>query len=373
MKLYEHEAKAILTMGGIAVPRGHLWPKVNGLAYPVAVKAQLLEGGRGKRGGVVFADTTEEVEQLAEALFAGSRELPSASVVLVEEQLAHERELYVAFTVDRGGRSGISLLTLGAGGVNVEDGTSDVRRVPVPTLTQRLPGYVIREAAASLEIEADLALETLLNACFQLFVYHDCLLLEINPLAVLADGRLVALDARIEVDDAALFRHVEWPHRVEGTVFETACRELGAVASEIDPRGHVAVVTSGAGLGMATLDLVHHAGGRARCVIDLGGLVFHPEDVVGRVIEMVAGLEPRVILVNCFLQLASLDRLAAELLVGLAASEFTAPVVIRADGPDGERVRAGLEDENVTVFTDIDAACRAAVEASAAVTLGDAG
>lgn len=372
MKLYEHEAKAILTMGGISVPRGDLWPNVSGLAYPVAVKAQLLEGGRGKRGGVVFAESAEEVERLAQALYAGSEALPPAAAVLVEEKLSHERELYVAFAVDRSSRSGISLLALARGGVDVDEIASEVHRQPVPALTQRLPGYVIREAAAALDIAADTVLEALLNACFQLFIYHDCLLLEINPLAVLADGRLVALDARVELDDAARFRHPEWTQRAEGTEFEIACRELGAVASEIDPEGQIAIVTSGAGLGMATLDLVRHSGGRARCVIDLGGMVFRPEEAVSRLIELVAGLKPRAILVNCFLQLASLERLAAEVLVGLVASEFTAPVVIRADGQDGDRVRAGLEHGNVSVFSDFDAACRAAVAASAAIALREA-
>ncbi|HEX3804773.1 MAG TPA: ATP-grasp domain-containing protein [Solirubrobacteraceae bacterium] len=373
MNLYEHEAKAILTMGGISVPRGDLWPNVSGLAYPVAVKAQLLEGGRGKRGGVLFAESAEEVERLAQGLSAGSEALAPAAAVLVEEKLNHERELYVAFAVDRGSRSGISLLALAAGGVDIDESAGEVQRLPVPALTQRLPGYLIREAAAALDIAADTALEALLNACFQLFVYHDCLLLEINPLAMLAEGRLVALDAHVELDDSARFRHPEWPQRTEGTEFEVACRELGAVATEIDPDGHIAIVTSGAGLGMATLDLVHHSDGRARCVVDLGGMVFRPEEAVGRLIELVAGLEPRAILVNCFLQLASLEALAAEMLVGLVASEFNAPVVIRADGQDGDRVRAGLEHGNVSVFTDFDAACRAAVAASTAVTLREAG
>jgi succinyl-CoA synthetase beta subunit len=370
MKLYEHEGKAILTMGGVDVPRGDLWPNVDGLAYPVAVKAQLLEGGRGKRGGVLFADSKEESEQLAQSLFLGSGELAPAAAVLVEEKLTPERELYVAFTVDRGVPSGISLLMLPSGGVDVEQNASHAQPLPLPALIQRLPSYVMRAAAATLEIADDERLESLLNACLQLFVYHDCLLLEINPLGVLDDGRLVALDARVEVDDAARFRHREWPQRAEGTEFEIACRELGAVATELDLDADIAIVTSGAGLGMATLDLVHHAGGRATCVVDLGGMVFHPEDAVSRLIQLVAATQPGSILVNCFLQLASLERLAAALVQGLAA-RFPRSIILRAAGPDAERVSAELKHSNVELYTDLNAACRAAVASSVAVRLGD--
>src|SRR5581483_10277521 len=170
---------------------------------PAVVKAQLLEGGRGKRGGIRFAETAAEVERAAAELLAGSPGLPAAAAVLVEEKVEVERELYLAFMVDGRLPSGAGLLALARGGVDVEKDAAGSRPLPLPVLERRLPASVVRDTAAALGLPPGGALGPLLDACLRLFREQDCLLLEINPLGVLGDGRLVALDARIELDDAA--------------------------------------------------------------------------------------------------------------------------------------------------------------------------
>lgn len=358
MRLYEHEGKALLADGGVEVPRGALWPDHAPVPFPVAVKAQLLEGGRGKRGGIRFAADAEEVEAAAQALLVGSDELAPAAAVLVEERLDVARELYLGFAVDRGAAGGISLLAVRTGGVDVEGSAErDALRLPVSPLEPAIPTYAVRSVAHHLDLEPE-RLAALLDDLWRLFREHDCLLLEINPLGVTRDGRLVALDARVETDEAARFRHFDWPERFEGTPFEIGCRALGVVGSQLE--GDVAIVTSGAGLGMATLDLVTRAGGRPACLVDLGGVVFKPEGVVRDVIRLVTGLRPRTILVNAFLQVASFESVAAELAAGLDGPERPR-LVVRSAGRRSGRSAALLESVGGRLHADVDAACRDAV------------
>jgi succinyl-CoA synthetase beta subunit len=356
VKLYEHEGKALLAAGGVAVPAGGLWPgQLGRVGFPAVVKAQLLEGGRGKRGGVRFAATSDELVAAAQALLDGSADLPPAAAVWVEERLDIERELYLAFAVDRSSASGVGLVAVRTGGVDVEDHAErDALRLAVPALADTLPAYIGRVVAEHLGLQ-HARMAPLLDELWRLFCMHDCLLLEVNPLAVTRDGRLVALDARIETDEAARFRHREWPERFEGTRFEIACRKLGVVAGELD--GDVAVVTSGAGLGMATLDLVTRAGGRPACLVDLGGAVFRPEGIVQQIVRLIVELKPRVILVNSFLQVASFESVAVELAAGLGQPDRPR-LVVRAAGRHMGGSQALLEAVGGRLYVDVDEACR---------------
>jgi succinyl-CoA synthetase beta subunit len=359
VRLYEHEGKALLASAGIATPAGALWPVADGDLpdLPVVVKAQLPDGGRGKRGGVRFAGTWAEVGTAAAELLAGSERLPPADAVLVEERVAIARELYLAFAVDRRAATGVGLIAVRDGGVDVEEhARRDATRVALNPL-RPLPAFVAPRVARAWEIDDVAAVDTLLADLWDLFVAADCLLLEINPLAVDAGGRFVAVDARVEVDDAARFRHPEWPARAYGTALEAQCAALGANATEL--AGDVAVLTSGAGLGMATLDLITDAGASAACVVDLGGAVFRPEGVVSEVVRLVCEMRPRALLVNCLLQLASFDALAAEVAAGLRAAGFGEALVVRC-APDHRAIaERALEEFAPLVLDDLGAACRA--------------
>jgi succinyl-CoA synthetase beta subunit len=371
VRLYEHEAKALIAAGGVAVPAGAMWPDAaaTNLAFPVAVKAQLPEGGRGKRGGVRFTSSAGELERAVHELQGGSAELPAAEAVLVEERLDVERELYVAVLVDRRSPSGVSLLAAAEGGVDVEQRAGgELLRVPLSPGSERLPSFAVRDVAALWRLPVE-PVEEVLAALWVAFRTHDCLLLEVNPLACLPGGRLVALDARAEVDDDARFRHGDWPSRAEGTPFEAGCRRLGVVASEL--AGDIAVMTSGAGLGMATLDLVTRAGGRAACVIDLGGVVFRPGGIVRHVVELVGARRPRALLVNCFLQLAELEPLAHELAAGMRAAP-PMQVVVRAAGRGAVAGRSILEEAGAEVMVELAAACRRAAEGRSPDAVGAA-
>jgi succinyl-CoA synthetase beta subunit len=359
--LYEHEGKRRFERHGIPIPAGALWPvDPTALSYPVMAKAQVLAGGRGRRGGVIEAGDESALVSAVEKLTRGSDVLPPADLVLVEQKLQVRRELYISLVLDR---QGPQLLVSPEGGVDIEAMGDSVERIPLEIQTG--PKAPIDRACTTLG-EHGRELRRLLERAWRLFREEDCLLVEINPLAVTADGRLVAADARVVVDDAARPRHPDWPPAREGTDFELRCAELGATAVELD--GDIAIITSGAGLGMATLDTVVELGGSARCVIDLGGAVFRGRSVLERVLVAAAELRPRAVLFNAFLQVADCGEIASAVAAALASGWPTAdfPVVLRLRGRGFEEALTALDPTDVILIEDLRTACERAVDAAAA-------
>jgi succinyl-CoA synthetase beta subunit len=343
MRLYEYEGKRLLTEYEISVPRWMLWvDEQSTLEYPVMVKAQVLEGGRGKRGGVVEADGLEATRRAAEAMLRGDRSLPPADAVLVEQRLDIERELYVALLLDRDSRAPV-LLASPEGGVDIEEETSErLFRAELDSrhgIGRTIPGQVA--VALGLPSEAEGRLATLLTSLWYLFREQDCLLVEINPLVVTVGHDFVAADARVVLDDAAAHRHPEWPPAREGTAFERRCAEFGAAATELD--GDVAIITSGAGLALATLDTLAAANGTARCVVDLGGSVFSGHGTLAEIVGAAWRLRPRVLLFNFFLQLARCDAIAGEIASACSTYGIDCPVSIRLRGRNALEARQILE------------------------------
>lgn len=363
MRLYEYEGKRLLAEYGASVPNGALWPdKAADLSYPVAVKAQLIEGGRGKRGGIRFASDANAAEQAAEALLAGSAALPPAHAVLLEQKVEVRHEFYLALLMDREYQAPL-LLASQQGGVEIESVADEhMLRLPI-NLMIGIPDYVVRQVANTLALprQNEQDLKALLSGMWSLFVDEDCLLVEINPLVLTMSGALMAVDARLVVDDNARWRHADWAQPREGTLFERRCAELGATATEMD--GSVAIVTSGAGLGMATVDLMTALGGNPRCFVDLGGSVFGGSHILAQIVEAVRDLRPRSILFNYFFQFARADILAAGIAASFHRRSPECPVVIRMRGFYAEEAREMLASFNFFITDDMLTACRVAATA----------
>ena len=359
MRLSEYEAKQLLRQAGVALPRGALYPGTPfppTAEYPLVAKAQVLEGGRGKRGGVVVCRSAEELEEVVARLHRGNGDLPPAEEVLCEEMLAGVREVYIAMAVDRD--CGVPVLLAGAqGGVDVESAARP-HRIELSILDERIDEDVVHRASTVLEIDDPGPLRALLSALWACFRRNECLLLEINPCLLLTDGGLVALDAKAELDDNAAERAIVAPLDTK-TAFEAVCAAEGVNATELD--GAVAIVTSGAGLAMATLDMVVSRGGAARCVVDLGYSALQTKDGLERVVQSVQNLKPSVLLVNAFLQMASCKVLAQSVVSTLAEAQPGLPVVARLAGNDSDGVDALLEAAGATVAPDLESACQAAV------------
>lgn len=372
MRLKEHQAKQLFTAVGIPVPRsravlvggassdGSLRDRVAGLEYPLVAKAQTFDGGRGKRGGIRLVDSARSLEELVALWATGTRQLPAVSEVLVEEALDIVSEHYLSISVDRE-RKTLLVLASPHGGVEVEQADPasflKLNRASETGLSaddlQSLRRHLGIDGALQEECSA------LTERLWELAVVGDCMLAEINPMVVTEDGRLLAADARVVVDDAAAVRHPEWPVNDEGSVFERAVSSAGAVGTELD--GDVAIITSGAGLGMATLDLVSEAGLRPACLIDLGGVVFKGAEALGQVLLTLRQLRPKVVFINVFLQVGPSDDLA-EAVIGARSLLPDVEFVLRLRGRNEDRASRLLAADGVAVHRDLEPAVRLLLE-----------
>jgi succinyl-CoA synthetase beta subunit len=266
--------------------------------------------------------------------------------VYVEERLAIQRELYLAVAVDRDTRCRV-LLASPRGGVEIEDvPDEEILRVPVDPSIDLVPS-VARHIACFLDESGARrdAIEATVRALHALAVAEDAMLAEINPLAVTDDGRIVAADAKLVLDERARFRHTDWQAfsaPPQGSEIERTLAEAGGAAVEIDPNGNVVGVISGAGLMMATLDLMVAYGIRVRCVIDMGGTPLGGAEGLMPIFQAVAAMRPKVTFINAYFHTA----LAESFAHGIVGSADTAPlpgrVILRLLGRNAEAGRAIL-------------------------------
>jgi len=268
MKLLEYEAKQIFSEYGIPVPKGALirapeeaaahLPETGGA---VVLKAQVDVGGRGKAGGVLFADAKTAVDTARE-LFA--REIKGIPVreVLIEERLAIEHEYYVSIAVDRSSRQP-AVLFADAGGVEIESAASAVRKVIVSPLLRDIPPFLMRELLGG----APKVLAPVINRLYRVFQEKDAMLAEVNPLVTTPQG-VYAADAKLIVDDNALARQGIAVNR-DLSEREREAEKHGFSYVELD--GTIGVIGNGAGLTMSTLDLIEFYNGRAANFLDVGG------------------------------------------------------------------------------------------------------
>lgn len=362
MDLLEHQGKALFRRYGIPVPDGVLWPTRPGWTGPSAVKAQVRGGRRGKAGGIRFADTVDDAAAAAETL-AGGGPLAGHPVeaVYVEARLDIAREAYLAIALDRDRRR-LMLLASAKGGVDVEAAQGDAMlRLPLDPLLGLRDFHV---AAAVRAIGADDTVQGeitggIVRAAYALARGEDAELVEINPLALTRDGRVLAADSKVVLDDNAAFRRGTAPNAAppsaptSGSPLEARIAETGAVGIEIDPDGDVVAVVSGAGLMMATLDTLRDAGLRVRLVVDLGGAVLAGGEVLGRVFQAVSSGEPRVTFLNAFLHTALCDEFARMLADAQERAPLTGRVLIRLKGRNAETGRALLGDHSFEVYENL--------------------
>ena len=274
MRLFEYQAKELFRSYGLAVPKSVLVSNVEGvrgamatLAPPVAIKSQVLAGGRGKAGGIALVSEPTQAEREATRIFnlAIGGERPAS--LLIEQAYPHDSEMYLSVSLDRGDRSFVAIAAQ-AGGIDVESMSGKVvRRVPLDGIDQKFADGV----AAELRLPQGQAKQfsEILLSLERLAREKECELAEINPLAVGKDGTLMPLDAKVIVDDNALFRHPEFAKLHPEDEFEGEASRQGFAFVRLG--GDIAVVGNGAGLVLSTLDLVGDAGGKPACFLDLGG------------------------------------------------------------------------------------------------------
>ena len=386
MKIHEYQAKQIMSEYGVPIPKGRVvsTPQearqvAQELGVPVVIKAQIHAGGRGKGGGIKLADTPAQAEEAAKQII-GMRLVthqtgPEGRIVkkvLVEEQVQAERELYLGIVVDSGSARPV-VMASEAGGVDIEEvaakSPEKIHKAFVDPTVGFQP-YEGRQLAFATNLGGDLLRPAvgLISGLYKAFAAKDSSLAEINPLVVTSDGRLLALDAKMNFDDNALFRHpdiAELRDRDEEDPLEVQAQELG-INNYVKLTGNIGCVVNGAGLAMSTMDAIKLAGGEPANFLDIGTV-----NDVARVVNsfkiLIADPDVKAILINIFGGMARVDVIAQGVVDAHKEMEIKVPVVVRLAGTnvaDGERI---LSEANLPLIRAIGLgeAARKAVEAAA--------
>jgi succinyl-CoA synthetase beta subunit len=342
MKLYEYLAKEVLARAGVPIPPGRVvdTPEEAAAAVreigPAALKAQVLVGGRGKAGGIKFAETPEAAPAVASQILGMNLKGYTVERLYAEAKLDIARELYISVTTDRTARVPL-IMASASGGMEIEDvdDSAIIRRHVDPRVG--VEPYLGREIAYDLGLDGALAREMadLVTRLYRVYLDEDAELVEINPLAVVG-GHLIAADARLNIDDSALYRHRDLPTVEEGTPTELKVHEIGLAFVELD--GDIAVMANGAGMAMATLDAIQHFGGRPMNFLDAGGGA--SVEPTAQALGVLVGMHPKVILVNIFGGITRCDDVARAILQVRDTVGIPVPLVVRLTGTnDKEGVR----------------------------------
>ena len=372
VKLAEWRGKEVFHKYGIALPRGTVVrspeeaeaaAQSGKVPLPCVIKAQVLAGGRGKGGAVRFAATPAEAREAARAILGMEFKGERVRELLMEEKLAIARELYLSLTLDRSLRLPI-LMASPHGGVEIEAvDPASIDRQPIHPFVG-LAAYERRRAAEFLGLSGPLAksLEPVLHALWEIFQKEDAELVEINPLAVVGD-RVVALDAKVIIEDDAAFRHPEYSEvRDDRTPLEEIAREKEIAFVQLD--GNIGVIANGAGLTMATLDVLQEYGGRPGVFLDLGG-TDDPKKVAEAFLLM-ARAAPKAVFLNVFGGVTRCDTVANGLVEAMrqVPPNEKFPLVARIRGNNEAEGVAILRTAGITSLPDLREAGRAVVEAA---------
>ncbi len=365
MKIHEYQAKAILRQYGVVVPRGDVaysaaeaHEVARKLGGKVVVKAQIHAGGRGKGGGIKLAEKTDEVEPIAKMML-GSRLVtpqtgPQGRVVnrlLVEEALDRDRELYLGLVLDRSqGRPVV--MASSAGGMEIEEVAARTPDLILKETVDPAAGFrafQARKLAYGLGLGGDQARQaaSIMTNLYNAFVGTDASLAEINPLVTTKDGRVVALDAKMNFDDNAMFRHQdlrelrdlneEEPLEIEASKFSLNYIKLN---------GNVGCMVNGAGLAMATMDIIKLAGGEPANFLDVGGGAT-AEQVTNGFRIILSDPNVKAVLINIFGGIVRCDVVARGVVEAAVKVGVKVPVVVRLQGTNKEEGQAILNDSKM--------------------------
>jgi succinyl-CoA synthetase beta subunit len=374
MMMLECDAKRLLASVGVNVPQGSVWRKgdaataVNVVAWPVAVKAQVRSGGRGKQGGVVKVADAAGLAAAGEKLFATEFGGETPEVLLIEPWLAIERECYLSVAVD-GRAEGYVVLYSPQGGIDIEDGAPPARyAVGAPW------NFRVHELRAVLEkVEADYQWREKVIALAQRLVRtaasHDCTTIEINPLVKLADGALIAADAKIARDEWAHFRSTDIAAEREAEKqradkYLRACLDMQHMYVKLD--GDIGIISGGAGMTMAAMDMVAEHGGKPACFLDCSPGPTSTRGYRPAFAMLDADPKVKVIFVSVFGGGTQMQRVANSMKEVMAERTSKKPVVYRLDGTNIDQVPAIFAQFGAHNHESLEAAAAAAVQLAGA-------
>jgi len=372
MKMHEYQAKGLLAQYGIPVPKGGVarTPEearkiAEEIGGRVVIKAQVHAGGRGKAGGIKTAETPSEAEEIARSLLGarlvthqtGPEGLP-LNAVLVEEAVEAKRELYLSVLVDTSENLPL-MIASEAGGVDIEEVAA---KSPEKILMKHidpvtgLTSYQARDLAYGMNLEADQVKSAtqIMASMYKLFTEKDCSLTEINPLVVTPDGRVLGLDAKVNIDDNGVPYHkdiAELRDSSQEDPLEVESEEAGVNYVKLD--GNVGCLVNGAGMAMATMDLIKYMGGEPANFLDLGGGA--TEDQAAKAVEILLS-DPRVKVawINIFGGILRCDLMARGIIRAVKEKRVQVPLIVRMKGTNYEEGRQLLKESGIDMIIEPD-------------------
>lgn len=364
MKMYEYMGKNLFKKYGIPVPEGEVAGspeevrEITSLIGDSVIKAQILSGKRGKAGGIKFARDAEAAKRIALDLLGSKLLGMPVDKILIEERIAIDKEYYLAITIDGKTRGPIVLASV-YGGVDIEEVPDEhMIKYPIDYGVGIMP-FVAREITRRMKIPNDesVQVQNILTKLYKAFIESDASLIEINPLVV-SKGKLIAADAKVTVDDDALYRQGDLPYVEERTTAEKEAHDFGLSYVELD--GNIGVIANGAGITLSTLDTISYYGGRASNFLDAGGGA--GEAATAKALELVLGRKPKAILVNVFGGITRCDDVANAFVSVKKKSGIPVPLIIRLVGTNQEEGRKILKEAGIETFDTMHGAARKAVK-----------
>jgi len=376
MRLHEFQAKEIFAEHGITIPRGKVAyspeeaGKIAAEIGPVALKAQVLVGGRGLAGGIKFADDTNEAEKISSLILGGSLRNEDVDFLLVEEKLEIETEYYLGVTIDYRRKCPV-VIASSRGGMDIESIASEfpdqiIKEEIRPPLG--LTDFQTRRIAKKTGVVGSNQrhFAAVVKKLYSIFRSVDATLVEINPLVLTTDNRFVAADAKITLDDNASFRHRELYSRLksvekmpsEGKKLRKALAEKVEVPTYIELSGNLGIISDGAGTGMSTFDLTKDFGGRIEAYCELGGKA--TPDLIEKAMEIIASNEKVVvILINLIGGLNKMDEMAQGIALFVAKrkelheEKMKPEIIVRMSGTLEDEGREILGNSGVSAYDNI--------------------
>jgi len=373
MKIHEYQAKEIFSRYLIPVTKEVVCYTVDEsveaaekLGLPVVVKAQVLAGGRGKAGGVKLARTKEDVPEMAGKILGMDIKGYKVEKILIAQGVKFSSEFYVGLTIDRNSKS-VIFMASSEGGVEIEEVAKDnpdaIHKFVIDPDLGMTP-FLARKIAFALFSDFNLVKQgaDLFQKLYRIFMDTDSSLVEINPLVITEEGKLLALDGKMNFDDNALFRQAAIEALNEPTedeLKELDAKEKGLTYIRLD--GSIGCMVNGAGLAMATLDLIKYFGGEPANFLDIGGSS-NPQKVIDAMNLILSDKNVKVVMINIFGGITRCDDVARGLIIALDKIKVDVPIVVRLSGTNSKEGLEILKQANLPIVETMSQAAQKAIE-----------
>ncbi len=350
MKLYEFQGKQLFKQYGIKTPQGvvintikKMSEKVMTIKFPAMVKAQVLAGGRGKAGGVKRVLNSKDAEILTTQLLGAELKDCKIDAILVEECVPFVAEYYLSITLDSGSRMPVLIFSK-HGGVDIEEvalnNPDKIAKVIVDPLIGLQDFYFasLFRKAGLVEPELKSQITETIRLLYALYTEYDCMLVEINPLMRLEDGTIIAADAKVEIDDSAMYRHpdlLQWRESMYVNELEKQAKAVKFLYIDVESTGTVGVISNGSGMIMACVDWISKQGGQVACALDLSGGAT-AERVAEGIRILAQNPSVKALLISIFGGITRCDEIAAGILKAAQQPDLCIPIVAKLDGTNRE-------------------------------------